>query len=147
MEAAIKLWITVALIALMTASAYPRDAKAQVMTGHELLARCMIAEGGATGGGKIKDAHYYGICRGFIEGAIAGLALGLSRFDKETDFCIPDVSVRDVRLVITEYIKQNPDIEDGLAVELIDMALTEKWNRESSEWPCQAMPSILELGE
>ena len=141
-----KLWVTVALITLMTASAYPREARAE-MTGAELLEICAAGEVEATGDGSIRNAYDYGQCNGFIRGSIAGLISGIPRFNRKISFCLLDVTVGDERRVIMAYIKSKPNIADDLAVDLIEAALTEVWNRESIEWSCQAQPSTSTFGD
>ena len=111
-----KLWITVALIALMTASAYPREAKAQVMTGLRFVAYC-------TGGG---ETHNLGICYGFIHGILEGYKSGISA--SETIFCVTleDISGEKAAAMVMEHIKTQQDMATP-AVKFVILALVKKW--------------------
>ena len=116
-----KLWITVALIALMTASAYPREAKAYI-TVATLLGLCTALEV-ESNVPETKKNYKLGICNGFIRGVIEGWKASANALNSAPNFFVPDSRAPAMRQVVMEYINSlidnGRDIQDDHAVDLI----------------------------
>lgn len=105
--AAMKLWITTALIALITVSAYPRAAKAS-MTGSALLSFCEAEE--------VSARH---VCLGYIEGASDSYQAGVSSLAGQLLWCYPEGStVGQMERVVVKFLKEHPEKLHHLAGEL-----------------------------
>ncbi len=90
-----KLWITTALIAMITISTYPQAAKA--MTGNELLEYC---EGSNYG---------QGACGGFILGVFDGYRLGIHTGGGKELVCDPGgVTTSQLEHIVLTYLKGHP---------------------------------------
>ena len=115
-----KLWITVALIALMTASAYPREAKALgQMTSKDLYEICKD---------DIEDIK--GIaCLYLIEGAVSGVIAGLKAGEGEMNITIPPGGgdFDEAMEAIMDYLTNNTEVIEETVGEAVGRALAEKW--------------------
>lgn len=105
-----KLWITTALIVLMTVMVYPREAKTAT-TGSELLELCE------------KETFERVYCLGFIDGAISGLVIGYS---SAPIFCIPDSgNLGQFERIVEKYLKEHPEELHEPAAGIVGYAVVE----------------------
>ena len=90
-----KLWITTALIALITVSAYP--AMADHLSGSALVSRCDA------------DSAQY-MCIGYIEGVYDGYQAGTSSLGGQPPWCIPeDTTLDQLARVVMKRLKERPE--------------------------------------